>query len=496
MDNLTQKISNSTKWSAMAEVAAKLVLPVVNIILARLLTPEMFGIVTTVNIAITFAEIFQDAGFQKYIIQHEFHSEEEFDQNANVAFWTNLLLSAIIWAIIVFFRNEIALLIGETNLGTEVAVASISLPIFAMSSIQTSYLKRNFDYRKLFWVRTITAAIPLVVTVPLAIVLHNHWAMIIGTIARNAIHAVVLYVGAAWHPKLYYSFQHLKQMISFCVWSLLESVSIWLTANISILIVTHIMGTEIVGYYKTSMAAVTSITGIVSAATLSVLFSALSRLQNNNNQMQKVFYDFQMVVAMFTIPMGTGIWLYRDLIVRILLGEAWMKCADFVGMYGFAMSIAIVTNSFYSELYRANGKPKLSMVAQILYLGLQIPMITVACQMGFDALCISTTVLMFCFLGIHLAISKRKFGMGAITMLRNFIPIFAAAGIMSAVSILLRFFANSLVWDFVSILVCIAVYAAMLICIKPLREMIRTSDFTSHLYGAFVSKIREKAKRR
>ena len=59
------KIAKATRWSAVTEVAAKLVAPVASMILARVLTPEAFGIVATLTMIITFAEIFTDAGFQK-----------------------------------------------------------------------------------------------------------------------------------------------------------------------------------------------------------------------------------------------------------------------------------------------------------------------------------------------------------------------------------------------------------------------------------------------
>lgn len=72
MSNLNKQIKTATKWSAIAEIAAKLITPITSMVLARLLTPEAFGVVTTLTMIITFAEIFTDAGFQKYLIQHEF----------------------------------------------------------------------------------------------------------------------------------------------------------------------------------------------------------------------------------------------------------------------------------------------------------------------------------------------------------------------------------------------------------------------------------------
>lgn len=75
--NIDAQVKNATKWSAITEITAKLVTPVTSMVLARLLTPEAYGIIATLSMIIVFAEIFTDAGFQKYIIQHEFKNDEE-----------------------------------------------------------------------------------------------------------------------------------------------------------------------------------------------------------------------------------------------------------------------------------------------------------------------------------------------------------------------------------------------------------------------------------
>ena len=73
---LNEKSGRALAWSSITEIIAKLIVPIVNIILARLLAPEAFGAVATITMVITFAEVFTDAGFQKYIVQHEFEDEE------------------------------------------------------------------------------------------------------------------------------------------------------------------------------------------------------------------------------------------------------------------------------------------------------------------------------------------------------------------------------------------------------------------------------------
>ena len=110
--SFNSKLISATKWSSLTEIVAKLVTPITSMILARVLAPEIFGIVASVNVVISFCDLFTDAGFQKYIIQHETGDNESIDKYANVAFWTNLFISFSMWGIIAVFAETIASLVG------------------------------------------------------------------------------------------------------------------------------------------------------------------------------------------------------------------------------------------------------------------------------------------------------------------------------------------------------------------------------------------------
>ena len=152
MSDIAEKTASATRWSSPTEIAIRFVLPIVNVVLARLLTPEAFGVVATITMIVSFAEIFTDAGFQKYLIQHDFCDEEELNQNTNVAFWTNLIVSLFLWGLIVVFSEQLADLVGNHGLGIVVSVSAASLPLLAFSSIQMARFKRNFDFKSLFFV--------------------------------------------------------------------------------------------------------------------------------------------------------------------------------------------------------------------------------------------------------------------------------------------------------------------------------------------------------
>ena len=185
------KVVNATKWSSITEVSAKLVSPITNMILARLLVPEAFGVIATITMITSFVEMFTDAGFQKYLVQREFKDVKEKHKYANVAFLTNLVLSIFLWLLITIFNEQIAKLVGNPGLGLVIIIACVQLPITSFSSIQMSLYRRAFEFKTLFLVRMISVFIPLIVTIPLAYIGLSYWSLIIGTLIMHLSNAVI-----------------------------------------------------------------------------------------------------------------------------------------------------------------------------------------------------------------------------------------------------------------------------------------------------------------
>ena len=103
-------------------------------VLARLLDPSAFGVVATVNMVISLAEVFSDAGFQKYIVQRQFSDEKKEDMSICVAFWTNMAITVFAFLLIVINNATIADAVGSSGYGLVLIVASLSLPTLCIAS--------------------------------------------------------------------------------------------------------------------------------------------------------------------------------------------------------------------------------------------------------------------------------------------------------------------------------------------------------------------------
>ena len=452
-------VLNATKWSSIAEIAAKLIVPIVNMILARLLLPSAFGAVATINLIISFAELFTDAGFQKYIIQHEFASDEALDKSTNVAFWTNLAFSVLLYSIIVLFRHPLAKLAGNEALGNGMAVAGFSLVLVSFSSIQFARYRRSFDFKTLFYVRVITAAIPLVVTVPLALVFKNFWALVIGTLASKLAETVILVAKSPWKPRFAYSFRLLKEMLSFSVWTMIESVTVWLTNYIGVFIVGNLLNDYYLGIYQTSITTVNAYMNIITAAIIPVILSTLSRLQNEKEAYSKTLMQFQKWVALLVIPMSLGLYVCRDLVTQILLGSQWTEASQLIGLWSLSSGFVIVFSNFSSVVYISKGKPKISVFSHALHILFLIPTVYFAAREGFAMLSATRALIRLQGVVVNLVLLRVLLHIDVLQMIKNILPCTVVSVLMALVVSVLQRVSGHIVWSFVCIGVGVLFYA-------------------------------------
>lgn len=469
---LGNKVANAAKWSSITEILSKCIQPISNMLLARILSPDAFGVVATINIIISFVDMFTDAGFQKYIIQHEFEDEDELEQNLTVAFWTNLALSVILWLFIIIFKDRVAEIVGSPGLGFTIAVACSTLPMTSFSSLQIGYFKRNFDFKTLFFCRIVGILIPIVITIPLAFYMKSYWALIIGTILTNLSNALILTYYSKWKPKFYYSIELLKNMFSFSFWTLIEQITIWLTLYIGTFVVGIYLSPYYLGMYKTSMTTVNQIMNLITSATTPILFSTLSRLQNNRKEFLNVFFAFQKYVGLLVLPMGVGIFMYRTLITQILLGSQWLETAEFVGLWGLMSGIMIVFGYYSSEVYRSLGKPKLSVLSQVLHLIILVPLLVIGAKKGFEVLYKVRSLVRIQAIVVDLIILWFAIKISPIKMIANVWQYIITSVLMGGLAYILQSISENIIWSFISILICIIFYFGVLSISKTNRVII------------------------
>lgn len=474
------KVVAAAKWSLITEVLAKLITPVTNIILAHILAPTAFGILATIMMVISFAEMLADAGFQKFLVQYEFESEDEKQKNVSVAFISNIVLAIVLWLVIIIWRDELAILVGNEGLGFPLAVMGAMLPLGAFSSIQMAMYRRSFNFKFLLSIRMITIITPLFISIPMALAGFDYWSLIAGLLAAHLFTAIALCVRQEKLISIYFSSTVFRKIFSFSAWSLAEAFSIWLTAWVDTFIISHFLDAYYLGLYKMPTAIVTTIMAIATSSMAPVLFSALSRHQHNQVEFEKTFLTFQRYMALFLVPLGVGMFVYQDFIVEILLGPQWKLAGIVLGSWALSSSLVTAISYLISEAFRAKGMPNISFLAQMAHLFVLIPVIYVCVQYDFTTFVYARSIVRVQMIAVLLYLLAIYVGMNAWLVIRNIKSYIIASAVVGTGSYVLLHLHNSMIWTIFCICISLILYLVVLY-LFPTERIILTKIWESVL---------------
>lgn len=455
-------IARATKWSLFTQIIAKIVPPLSSMILARIFAPEVFGIVATVTMITSFAETFSESGFQKYIISKKYEDPEELRKDADVAYWTNLGISVVLWLVIGSFSTSLCNLLGTPGIERALIVACGQLPITSLSSIQVATFHRTYNFSRVFWGQLISSISNLCLTLVLAFVGCGFWSIILGNITGCLVKAILLTVKSPWHPHLYYDFKRAMGIFSLSFWIMAEGIAVWLTSWFDSFIVGKRLSSNDLGVYKNSQSVVNGILAIPQNSITNVYLVTLSKLKDNQEEYNKAFLHSERMLAYILLPMAAGICVFRKLAVRIAFGSGWESAEIVIGVWALASVLRVLFVSINTSVYVSKGKPKISLYCQLIDMLFLIPTCIWGIRLGFEKFVILRGIVRLDIIIPNFIILSKVFDIKFRSIAQNmFKPIIATIA-MTIVAICLRHVNSSMVWSFIAIGICIVFYFIIL----------------------------------
>ena len=451
------KTKRATIWTFVTEIFAKLASPVSSIVLARLLAPEIFGIATAATIVTSFCETISEAGFSKYLIQHDFSSDDEYKKSISLSLISNFILSILLIAVIFIFRYQFSYLIGNTGYEAVLFISSFQIPFASLSSIFIAILRRKFEFKKLFFLRLINVISPFLITVPLAFIGFSYWSLVIGSLATSIIQFIVLILFSKFRIKLTFSFSLFKNMISASFIMLIESLVIWMCSWIVVFITSIYFNNYYVGIIKISNSTITSIFGIISGAITPVLFSSLSRLKDNDT-FKIVFLKMTRLSAYFVVPMAIGCFAYSDYIVDIFLGSNWIDAGIAVAFFALSRPFLNSLSFHLSEVFRSKGHFSTSLLYQIILFSISLVLMLIGAQISFEWFVIFIAISNFVGSLVSFLFLTKKYHFSLAKLVNCFIPSFIFSLLFIPISLISKFYSFSKYQIIGQMLCCAIIY--------------------------------------
>lgn len=394
---------HSFKWSFIADVGSKLVTPVVFIVLARLLTPQDFGVMTSALMVISFSQIFWEAGMGKAIIQRQTDRE----LSANFAFCVNIGLAIFIALLLCFFSESVASTIFDDDRVSDVLkVMSVQIVFGALSSVHIALLQKDMGFKKLFWVRFATVSLPGLASIPLALKGMGYWSLVIGTLVGQLAQVIILWQISNWRPRLIFDVAVSKDIGRFGAWAAASGLLTWFYVWVDSLIVGAYFGSSELGRFRIGSQFSTMVFALVFAPITPVLYSHLSKISQSTTDFRNTVLRVLTFSTLVAIPISVLILAYSDEIQEVFFGGEWGGLGLVIGvmavMHGYSWIVG-----FNGEVYRAAGKPAYETVVTSATLVIYTTGYLVAIQHSFEAFLWTRMGLALGAVLLHLLILKR-----------------------------------------------------------------------------------------
>lgn len=468
------QVISSLAWRFAERCGAQGVQFIVSIVLARLLAPEDYGTISLVTVFTTILQVFVDSGLGTALIQKKDADDLDFSS----VFYFNFAVCLVLYGGMFVAAPYIAVFYDDPTLTPVVRALCLTIVVAGIRGIQQSYVSRHLLFKRFFFSTIGGTIVSAIIGIAMAYMGYGVWALVAQQLSNVTVGTVILWVTVKWRPKLIFSWQRLKGLLSFG-WKLLASSLLdTVYNNLRNLIIGKLYSSADLAYYNQGDKFPKVIVTNINTSIDSVLLPTMSNVQEDHARVKSMTRRSIKTSTYIMAPLMMGLAFCAEPIVRLVLTDKWLPCVPY-------LQIFCITCMFY-PIHTANLNAIKAMGRSDLFLKLEIAkkvvgMTLLLSTMWFGVIAMAYSLLISSVLSqlINSWPNRKLLNYGYLEQLKDILPSIALAVIMGCCVNLIGLLRLS---NFVTLLIQIPLGALIYIAISAalhlesyeyLTEMIR-----------------------
>lgn len=455
-------IVKSILWKLTERTSVQIVIFIVTIILARLISPQEYGLIAIVLVFISIANVIVDGGLNSALIQKKDADQVDF----STIFYSSLMLSLFLIILLYFSAPFIAIFYDKEELTLIIRVLSISLLFYAANSIQRAYISRHLLFKQLFICSIVTAVITGTVCIVMAWNGYGVWALVTQTILSQVTTTIVMFITVKWYPTLVFSVKRFKTLFNFGWKIFLTNFIISIFNNIRSLIIGKVYSPSALAYFERGKQFPTLIIDNINASVQAVLFPVFSNNQENKEAILNMVRRSVKVNSYILFPIMTGLIVLAKPLILCLLTNMWSDAIPFVRIFGIAL-ILLPIQIANLEAVKSLGYSNVTLKLEVFKKIIEVVILVITIPLGVKAIAWGMVVYNLISLFINLKPTKDLLGYSVSEQIHDILPYFALSGAMAlCVSVVYLIFDSAMPQLVFGILVGIVSYVLISILTK------------------------------
>ena len=359
--NIKKKVISGAVWKFAERIIAQAVSLIVSIIIARLLNPSDYGVVSIVTVFFSFANVIISGGLNTALIQKKEADKDDY----NTVFTISFILAIFLYLALFLTAPFIAKIYKQPILVSIIRVLGFSLPIYALKSVVCAYISANLQFRKFFFATlggTLTSA---VVGIFMALNGFGAWALVAQQLTNTVIDTLILFLVTKLKLSFKMTFNRVKGLVQYGYKILLSSL-LGVTVNqINPLFIGLKYKSADLSFYTKGRSFPETLSSSMTYTISSVLFPALSKYQDDKERLLQCTRLYMRIASFVVFPVMLGFAGIAENFVLILLGEKWLPTVYYIQIASIATMFDVVAAG-NCETIKAMGRSDIFLKIEVI----------------------------------------------------------------------------------------------------------------------------------
>lgn len=461
--SLKDKTVKGVSWSAAEAAFGHGVTFVVGLVLARLLSPVEYGLIGIVLIFTTVLTSIVDSGFSSSLIRKKEATEDDY----NTMFFTNLVISIILYFLLYICSPLIASFFEREELISLIRVMGILLIIQALSLVQYTRLTKRIDFKTKTKASLIAASLSGMVGIVMALTGFGVWALVAQKLFERLVYTVCLWLYNKWYPRLQFNKNSFHYMWGFGWKLMLSSLLSNIWNQLYQVVVGKCYSPTTLGQYSRSREYASLFSSTVTGIVQRVSYPVLSSVQDDKERMLRVYRKVITTTMFITVISMISMGAVAEPLIYCLIGPQWYEAATYLPFICLGMTLYPL-HAINLNMLQVQGRSDIFLYLEIIKKIISIGPLLLGIFVDIYWMLIGSLVTGFIAYFLNSYYTGKKLGYTSWMQLKDVAPSYGIAIVIALMVYFLKYLPFSY-WVILPIQVLIGVFVFFLLVEKTNR---------------------------
>jgi len=370
----TRKAMNGGKWITVATVVSTVFQFSQVAVLARLLVPSDFGVVSVSNLVIGFFGVFANLGFSNSII----YKQESDRRVLSTLYFLNMMVGLLMFVLVYLSTPYIVDFYKEPRLERLLHIASFYFVVVYFGQIYLFLMEKELQFRSVAQIDIVGSIVAVTVTLVLAYNNYRELSLVVGALVGQVVRSVGQMVAgrALFRPMLTFSIADIKDHLRFGVYNLGDGILGFIQQNIDAILIGKLLGVTQLGFYTLAYQLAVFPINKLNPIILQVAYPLLAKMKESNDNLKNSYLKILDFISYCNFPLLAGLFITANSIVPLFYGPGWGETVGLIRIFVFVSVFFCMSHPLFTLAF-TKGKPNLLFYLNVGTILVKVPLIYV-----------------------------------------------------------------------------------------------------------------------